>query len=412
MFKRACFVFCLLLSAHTAAQGKVWVVDDSAGPGIDFTTLPPAIATAAEGDTILVHPGNYHDLIDIDGKGLALIGPAQPDIAYTAGIRVRNLAAGRRVLLQNLTPRLEPLVATDLRILLEDNAGTVWIEGFTMPSIKPGGRAQFKNCAEVVLVRSVFEGGVQPSPAPDLVGSGIVGVHSIDSSVHAYGCEFVGGSGSVSGFIFYGSNGADAFQLKGGFLFAADCIFTGGDAGMIEGFVCLTEVSGDGLELTAGAAAPSASTLGGSFEAGEVDDDCSGSSFWTGEPVKIFAGTHQALAGVPCSLNAPAVVREGELLTVAFTGAPDAAAFLALSFVPDALYFPPFLGSLLLGPPYAVVLSATLPPSGSLQLDLPVGLLPPGTEMLLFHGQLGLFLTGGTFQLCSGSAVTLLDEQF
>ena len=105
-------------------------------------------------------------------------------------------------------------------------------------------------------------------------------------------------------------------------------------------------------------------------------------------------------------------MREGGLLTVAFTGAPGAAAFLALSFVPDALYFPPFLGSLLLGPPYAVVLGTALPPSGNLQLDLPVGFLPPAAEMLLFHGQLGLLLTDGTFQLCSGSAVTLLDEQF
>jgi hypothetical protein len=409
MVRPARFVLCLLLSAHAAAQGKVWVVDDIAGPGVDFTTLPPAIAAAANGDTILVKPGQYHDLVDVDGKSLALIGPAEPEVAYTAGIRVRNLAAGQHVLLRNLTSWFEPLVASKLKLLLEDNAGTVWIEDFRLQS-QPGGRAQFENCAEVVLLRSVFKGGVGPPPAADLTGSGIVGVVSIDSSVHAYGCEFVGGSGSVSGFIFYGSDGADAFQLKGGSLFAADCIFTGGDAGIIAGPVCGSGHSGDGLELTAGATAPSASTLGGSFEAGEADIGCG--FLPPGQPIGLFAGTYQELAGLPCSLDVQATVREGGLLTVAFTGAPGAAAFLALSFVPDALYFPPFLGSLLLGPPYAVVLGTALPPSGNLQLDLPVGFLPPAAEMLLFHGQLGLLLTDGTFQLCSGSAVTLLDEQF
>lgn len=409
MVRPAGFVLCLLLSAHAAAQGKVWVVDDVAGPGVDFTTLPPAIAAAANGDTILVQPGQYHDLVDIDGKSLALIGPAQPEVAYTAGIRVRNLAAGQHVLLRNLTSWFEPFVASELKVLLEDNAGTVWIEDFRLQA-QPGGRAQFENCAEVVLLRSVFKGGAEPPPAADLTGSGIVGVVSIDSSVHAYGCEFIGGSGSVSGFIAYGSDGADAFQLKGGLLFAADCTFTGGDAGIIPGPTCGSGHSGDGIELTAGATAPSASTLGGSFEAGEADVGCS--FLPPGQPIGLFAGTYEELAGLPCSLDVQATVREGGLLTVAFTGAPGAAAFLALSFVPDALYFPPFLGSLLLGPPYAVVLGTALPPSGNLQLDLPVGFLPPAAEMLLFHGQLGLLLTNGTFQLCSGSAVTLLDEQF
>jgi len=338
-----------------------------------------------------------------------VIGPASPGVASTGGIRVRNLAAGQSVLLRNLSPVFGPVVSTNLKVLLENNVGTVWIEDCEW-NVSTEGMTQIKNCAEVVLLHSVFKGGQEPDIL-EITGSGIVAVKAIDSSVHAYGCEFTGGSGSLSSFITYGSAGADAFQLQGGSLFAADCAFIGGAAAIVPGSDCADGGSGDGLQLTAGAAAPSANTLGCVFSPGAAETGCS-PFYIPGKPVNVAAGTHQELAGLPCSLDVQASVGEGELLSVAFTGAPDAAAFLALSFEPDAVFFPPLLGSLLLGPPYAVVLGAPLGPSGSLQLDLPVGFLPPGVEVLLFHGQLGLFLTDGTFQLCSGSAVSLLDEQF
>src|SRR6185503_7587598 len=97
----------------------------------------------------------------------------QPQVANTAGIRVRNLAAGQTVLLRNLTSRLTPLVATNLKVLVEDNAGTVWLEDFNTPLSQLDGRVQFENCAEVIVLRGVFKGGQAPQPAPDLVGDGI-----------------------------------------------------------------------------------------------------------------------------------------------------------------------------------------------------------------------------------------------
>src|SRR5687767_11860601 len=55
----------------------IWIVDASNGPGTNFTDLPPAVAAAASGDTILVRPGTYSPFtaagkaLDIRGSGSA-----------------------------------------------------------------------------------------------------------------------------------------------------------------------------------------------------------------------------------------------------------------------------------------------------------------------------------------------------
>src|SRR5262245_20758215 len=82
------------------AQGKLWIVDDGGGAGVDFTALQPAIDAAAGGDTILVHAGTYAASV-IDGK--ALVVAEQPgEYAKVAGLRVQNLQPDQRVVLRGL----------------------------------------------------------------------------------------------------------------------------------------------------------------------------------------------------------------------------------------------------------------------------------------------------------------------
>ena len=44
----------LLLTPLLGSQGRVWVVDDGGGPGVDFTDLPDAVNAAGEGDVLLI----------------------------------------------------------------------------------------------------------------------------------------------------------------------------------------------------------------------------------------------------------------------------------------------------------------------------------------------------------------------
>src|SRR5262245_45261380 len=82
------------------AQGKVWVVDDSGGPGVDFTDLPPAIAAASSGDVLLLRSGTYSK--PVLAKGLTL--QADQGAAVTvAGLQVESVPEGERVTISGLT---------------------------------------------------------------------------------------------------------------------------------------------------------------------------------------------------------------------------------------------------------------------------------------------------------------------
>jgi hypothetical protein len=378
------------------AQGKVWVVDDFGGPGVDFTALQPAVDAAAEGDTIRILPGTYSGAVVIDGKGLSMVGSVTPEAKLSGSLQVKNLAPHQGVLLHGLTVKSSS--SSDYALLLLANAGTVWVQQCAMQ-----GEDRIDGCAKVILVRSSFSGA-----SPSLL-SGDPGLVAYDSSTHAHDCDFIGGDGTYGGWKFGATFGGRGFWLKGGFLFASGCTFVGGDAGLDPDCGSITG-AGDGLLLEQGPTAPTAKTVGCTFQEGAEDPVCG--TWFPALPINVWAGEHEALSGTPCTLSANGFLSEGGILTATFLGTPNATAFLALSLEPDALFLEPFLGSLHLAPPYAILLSAQLSPLGSLTLDLPVGFLPPGVDSEVFFAQLGLLLPGGTFQLCSGSALTLLDEQF
>lgn len=60
----------LLLTAAAQAQ-TTYLVDDTPGPGVQFTDLPAAVAAAASGDTLLVRDGTYSGF-QVSGKALTL----------------------------------------------------------------------------------------------------------------------------------------------------------------------------------------------------------------------------------------------------------------------------------------------------------------------------------------------------
>jgi hypothetical protein len=103
----------LTLLATPALHAGVLVVD-AAGKG-DFTMVSAAVAAAADGDTILVHSGDYLESgpVVIDGKPLSIVAnpfdwfgpPFGPPVTIRPGLVVRNLAPNEFVILENLALR-------------------------------------------------------------------------------------------------------------------------------------------------------------------------------------------------------------------------------------------------------------------------------------------------------------------
>ncbi len=89
----------LIVASLVQAQGQVLVVDASGGPGSNFTSLGPAVASAQSGDVLLVRSGGYLDSIVLDGKSLTVIADAGASVQIAAA-DVEDIAAGGVVLIR------------------------------------------------------------------------------------------------------------------------------------------------------------------------------------------------------------------------------------------------------------------------------------------------------------------------
>src|SRR5262245_40388752 len=86
----------------------VWVVDQFAGPGFNFTDLPPAVAAAADGDVLLVRAGQYSPFTLI-GKGLRILGAG----ATTTFVRPLTSGSNTVTTISGIPPS-SPVVLEDL----------------------------------------------------------------------------------------------------------------------------------------------------------------------------------------------------------------------------------------------------------------------------------------------------------
>lgn len=102
----ACLLTGVLASGPANAQGRTWTVDQNGGG--DFTDLTPALAAAADGDTIRVLPGTYHGgstgkaLTILGVPGARLITPTGLSVFDPEAIEVVGLPAGRTFVLAGI----------------------------------------------------------------------------------------------------------------------------------------------------------------------------------------------------------------------------------------------------------------------------------------------------------------------
>lgn len=206
MLNLAMLVLPLLQGTH--------VVDAAGGPGSNFTDIPPAVAVAASGDTILVRAGTYTGFAT--DKALSVIG---------AGASVTTII-GTGPAIEIHSP---PLGETFLLAGFECRSGVFAVfGGVTLWS------------GNLTILDCELHGST---------GIGIAALSAFGSTVHASRCSFEGSPGATSSH-FSDTGGAGAW-LNGSSLSAEFCTFQGGP-GLAIGPFGLTTDAGDGLMIVNG----------------------------------------------------------------------------------------------------------------------------------------------------------------
>jgi hypothetical protein len=195
----------------TSALGGVITVDDSGGA--DFLDLPPAVAAAQDGDTILVHPGLY-SAFALQAKSLTILGLASGQVRVFGLSTVSLVPAGSDVALVDLD--------VDFLHLL-DAPGTIVLDGVRVlgPTL---GRLSVDGCADVRAIGLHLDATASHAP---FECCGLGGLDVGDKSR----CEVVESLllGRPGKFGWYGETAAAASE--GAFLHLAGSSAIGGEGG-------------------------------------------------------------------------------------------------------------------------------------------------------------------------------------
>ncbi|MEO0649479.1 MAG: hypothetical protein AAFZ65_02225 [Planctomycetota bacterium] len=126
------------------------------------------------------------------------------------------------------------------------------------------------------------------------------------------------------------------------------------------------------------------------------------------------AGTVSTIGGTSRSFAATAVAREGQTVTVTWTGAPGDSAILNIGTRTDTTFYPAFSGTGLAELPLVSLQAVgSLPASVELSLDFVAPQLQPGVESVLLFSQGRFFVPStGEIRVGDGSMTLLLDSVF
>lgn len=396
----------LTLAAAPSAQA-VHVVDNTNGPGTDFTSLATAVSASSSGDILLVRPGRYIETLEIASKSLTVVaepGPfsGTPAVVVTS-ILVRDLAAEDVVFVRgistfgiSLVPALEG----------RNSFGKIWVEDHTgLLDSGFGGGARFVDCASVVLTRLTL---VDPHTSPfHLIPPAL---ECTRSTVKLYDSTIEGGSYHGPGMT-AGRDGLTGVLVSDANLFAQGCDIRGGRGE--DGVFISCDGGNGGAGVTVVGAGSVVETLGCSLTGGLGGIGCSPDRRGDdGAPAAVLGGTWTNAETPARSLTLSSPVRDDELCTLTYQGRPGDRVWLRVSLEPVAGTISPlFEGVRLIGPFVARSFRGTLGASGLETESVPMVDLGPGVEGRRFHAQ-AVFLGSGEIVQSSPSTTVVVDGAF
>lgn len=417
-----------MVAPAAPAQSQLWIVDDDAGPGVQFTTIQAAIDAANDGDSILIREGFYPGF-RITGKSLELMSAGATSIESSS---VSNLGVDQWVSLYqlNFIQLSQHLIHPTLR--LESCSGRVWVEksvvraGWNSNGVNTIGM-QVSGCQAVDLMDCLVTGafGKDGMLGSQSTGDGSVALQIEFSRLFAYNTTFLGGSGG-SGLPFptftteptethRGGNGAPGLTAKTAELYLEKCFVYGGSGGQGSlgslGVPCGS--GGDAAYALELDSAPSW-MRGSQLQQGAAGSPGLASSllcsYGVAPPGPISGPVPDELPGPARRLEFSGFAQEGQSAALVFRGLPGEFAFLLLAPAPAGEFLPAYQGARLVSyPGLTVVPTGFLDANGILQVNLTMPQLPAG---LLANSAFlqGAFYGQDQLWLGSGIHLHLLDS--
>lgn len=304
-------LFAILCSTVTAQT--TWIVDDVAGPGVDFASLPQAVAAVSSGDTLMVRAGHYQPF-HVSDKALTILGEgANATVidgvpvggATTDYVRIASPPAGQTFRVSGLTIRRDLPPTSSMAI----SRLAIWA-----PSVSAG---------RVVLTDLVVEPVTDPSTAPNTRGTGMT-VSAV--TTFASRCSFRSGiDDSVWAAVpVPGYRAPPAVLLTSrAQLVADDCAMIGGSwGGIVPYYPTLQVTAGIALEASSSSAWIMRSNLiGGSAQGGPgTAIPLVGTALRaTGDSVVcVYGGAGQTLAAGSIGFPAPAIATSSPAAVAVF----------------------------------------------------------------------------------------------
>jgi hypothetical protein len=396
----------------------IWIVDASNGPGTNFTDLPPAVAAAANGDTIIVRAGSYA-AFTVTGKALTIRGAgASTTLVQMLGspngdTRISNTPAGTTFYLGGLKfappqTTLGPSVVAGLEItaakvtLADVIIQGATVGGFTSINATPGLR--ILTSAEVHLTRCTVTGG-------NAVGwYGGAGVYAVQSYLAVDASTLSGGNQNYSG------TAAVGLFLSGGFAAVSRSSVIGHNNPFGPGGAGIS-VTGGGFVRVGGLATNvvQAGTGPGSLLYSIVADAASSAIVHGGvtlAPTGSVSGavTLGAVALPYLSMTGTTTpggeLTASQLVTVSLAGVvPSTWFLLGVDLAPGFIEPPPSIaiGELLIPYPPGIVIQGNLDAAAQMQFSMIPAIGAPSLLGVPVYLQFGIFDPGsGQYRLSNG----------
>lgn len=179
----------VLLAPASFAQGHVLVVD-AAGGGA-YVQIGTALQNAAPGDVLLVRSGSYAGF-GVANQSVAIVGDSTATVQINGTVQVRNLLAGRTVLLH----RLQAFGATSGSqndgpgITIRNDTGPVRVQDCFAQGAAGMPGVRVEGCGDVALGGTQAFGGVAwPQSGAGVLANG--------TAIALYGCDAQGAAGAV-----------------------------------------------------------------------------------------------------------------------------------------------------------------------------------------------------------------------
>jgi hypothetical protein len=457
-----------LLAAPSLAS--VLVVAPSGAP---FTEIQAAVDASSDGDVVLVRSGTYASFV-IRNQELAVVADVGAVVQVAGAIRVSGVGPTRSVLLSGLKATGNATTdATKHGLFARNCFGALRVVGceltgiplplgvtftlpptdhyqFVLPPCYGGQGAQIEGCLDVAFVGCTLRGsdapptngyggyGTRPNGGRTDGGHGLYAIHSqiaLAEGALIGGRPGVFGSGDCEPAPYADPNGyvgaaGEGCRTRLSYLFASRCTFVGAPGwGSVCLDQCFCEPPSDGANALVVEFPPtSAQTLECSLSpgAGGVPNGgpcpCGiGGNFCVPSAPPGTAGSPSigpinALAANARRLTTTSLVREGQTVTMVFTGRPGDRVELLASSRSAFHVLPGIFGVRLVGfsrgTPMLVQQVGTIGASGTLAQTWTVGDLAAGETSRITYFQAMHEDTSGQVTLSCLAPVVILDQAY